>query len=145
MNELFLTLKKSSVLPGKLYYHLQSSGGKCPLFYGLLKVHKLDVLFRPIVSFVNSPTYYLSEHLVSLLASLVGNVKNSIHLKQILGPNHMLVRIVSRGVIHKCASGFSLSIANNYLCADSTLNDCTSLSVDHVVTLLPFCRVFGLS
>ena len=134
-----LTLKKSSVLPGKLYYRLRSSDGKCPLLYGLLKVHKPDVLLRPIVSFVNFPTYHLSKHLVSLLAPLVGNgpthVKNSIHLKQTLGANHVRVSFHMVSFTNMLAC----QIANNHLCADSTLNACTSLSVDLVVTLLRFC------
>ena len=65
-----------------LYNRLRSSAGGTPLFYGLPKVHKPNVPLRPIASFVGSPTYQLSKHLVFLLAPLVGktpaHVKNSI-------------------------------------------------------------------
>ncbi len=40
--------------------------------HGLPKVHKPDVPLHPIVSFVSSPMYALSEFLASLLAPIVG-------------------------------------------------------------------------
>ena len=73
MNNLMLALKKSGALPEVLYYRLRSSAGKTPQFYGLPKVHKPGRPLRPIVSFINSPTYQLSKHLVSLLSPLVYN------------------------------------------------------------------------
>ena len=73
MNELLLPLKKAEALRPNLYHCLRSSAGKPPLLYGLPKVHKPNVPLRPIVSFVNSPTYHLSKHLVNILSPLVGN------------------------------------------------------------------------
>ena len=49
-------------------------------FYGLPKVHKVSVPLRPIVSFINSPTYNLSKFLSRILSSLLVNrysVRNS--------------------------------------------------------------------
>ena len=81
MNELLLSLKKSGALRPNLNHRLRSSAGKTPLLYGPPKIHKPNVPLRPIVSFVNSPTYHLSKHLVDILSPLVGNsesnVKNS--------------------------------------------------------------------
>ena len=42
------------------YKMLYSSDGLCPRFYGLPKIHKPGIPLRPIVSFVNSPTYAIS-------------------------------------------------------------------------------------
>ena len=55
-----------------LYMQLRSLAGRVSLLYGLPKVHKQAVPFRPIVSFVTSHTYQLSKFLVSVLAPLVG-------------------------------------------------------------------------
>ena len=51
-----------------------------PRFYGLPKVHKVSVPLRPIVSFINSPTYNLSKFLSRILSRLSVNrysVRNS--------------------------------------------------------------------
>ena len=60
---------------------LYSSDGLCPRFYGLPKIHKPGIPLRPIVSFVNSPTYAISGYLARILSPVVGNtdytVKNS--------------------------------------------------------------------
>ena len=50
------------------------------IFYGLPKVHKVSVPLRPIVSFINSPSYNLSKFLSRILSSLLVNsysVRNS--------------------------------------------------------------------
>ena len=47
----------------------------------LSKIHKPGIPLRPIVSFVNSPTYAISGYLARILSPVVGNtdytVKNS--------------------------------------------------------------------
>ncbi len=100
MNALLLELKRSGVIPDPLYYRLRSSAGRTPLFYGLPKVHKPNIPLRPIASFVGSPSYQLSKHLVYLLVPLVGktcsHVKNSIEFAsfisdQTLQQDQMLV------------------------------------------------------
>ena len=63
MNSRLLALRRQNILPKELYERLRSSGGRTPLLYGLPKVHKTGVPLRPIVSFVNSPTYHLSKYL----------------------------------------------------------------------------------
>ena len=52
-----------------------------PRFYGLPKIHKVNVPLRPIVSFVNFPTYSISKFLSKIIKPLMTNrfsVKNSI-------------------------------------------------------------------
>ena len=72
MNELLLSVKRSGAIRSTLYYHLRSSAGKVPLLpllpllYGLPKIHKPAIPLRPIASFVNSPTYQLSKHLLNI-------------------------------------------------------------------------------
>ena len=60
---------------------LYSSDGLCPSFYGQPKIHKAGIPLRPIVSFVNSPTYAISGYLAKILSPVFGNtdytVKNS--------------------------------------------------------------------
>ena len=63
------------------YYWLHCSKAVMPRFYGLPKIHKVNVPLRPIVSFVNSPTYNISKFLSTIIKPLMTNrfsVKNSI-------------------------------------------------------------------
>ena len=62
------------------YHFLHCSKGVIPRFYGLPKVHKVSVPLRPIVSFINWPTYNLSKFLSRILSNLLVNrysVRNS--------------------------------------------------------------------
>ena len=81
MNSRLLDLRKAGRLHPDAYTRLRSSAGRVPLLYGLPKVHKPGVPFRPIVSFVCSPTYKLSKFLACLLTPFVGltssHVRNS--------------------------------------------------------------------
>ena len=81
MNARLLQLSRMDRLPSDVYSKLRSSAGRIPLLYGLLIVHKPSVPLRPIVSFVSSSTYHLSQFLADLLAPVVGltssHVKNS--------------------------------------------------------------------
>ena len=56
-------------------------GRKGPTSVWITEDYKPEIPLWPIVSFVNSPTYALSKHLVSILSLLVGkslsHVRNS--------------------------------------------------------------------
>ena len=77
MNALLLSLNRKGRIPDKLYDTLRSTAGRNPQLYGLPKIHKPDVPLRPIVSFVQSPTYHLSKHL-SDLSPLVGKSASAV-------------------------------------------------------------------
>ena len=78
---MLLDLKKACSISDSTYKMLYKSDGLCPRFYGLPKIYKPGIPLRPIVSFVNSPTYAISGYLARILSPAVGNtdytVKNS--------------------------------------------------------------------
>ena len=78
--KLLLSSKKQK-LGDKLYRRLSTTDGAPPRLYGLPKLHKERVPLKPIVSFVGSATYELSEYLRDILSPSVGNsdynIKNS--------------------------------------------------------------------
>ena len=41
-----------------------------PRFYALIKTHKIDYPIRPIVSFIDSPTYFMAKFLSNLLTPI---------------------------------------------------------------------------
>ena len=76
----YLTFLKNKKISKTEYLFLHCSKDVTPRFYGLPKIHKASVPLRPIVSFINSPTYNLSKFLSRILSSLLVNcysVRNS--------------------------------------------------------------------
>ena len=73
VNQYVLNLYQNQKINQKCYYYLHCSNAVSPTFYGLPKIRKTSVPLRPIVSFVNSPTYNLSKFLSRILSGLVKN------------------------------------------------------------------------
>ena len=71
-------LRRGGSITDQLYYSVRSSDGRAPPLYGLPKVHKPDVPLRPIVAFVHSPSYRLSEYLAQILSPLVGRTDSHV-------------------------------------------------------------------
>jgi hypothetical protein len=67
------------------YNNLTSHNSVSPKIYGVPKIHKPAVPLRPIVSFVQSPTYNVSGYMARILRKLKDiekyNIKNSFELK----------------------------------------------------------------
>ena len=61
--KILLSYMKRGALPEKLYRKRRSSSSINSQFYRLLNIHKVEVTLRPIVSFIDSPTYKLSKYL----------------------------------------------------------------------------------
>ena len=57
VNKYVWNLFKNKKISKAEYHFLHCSKGVTPKFYGLPKIHKASVPLRPIVSFINSPTY----------------------------------------------------------------------------------------
>ena len=98
------TGKTQRVLNAKLleeiqYYH--------PRFFGLPKIHKHDIPLRPIVSFVNTPTYGVSSFLAKMLSPVGGNtentVKNSYHFAEFVRGKNLKADqvLISFDVVYK--------------------------------------------
>ena len=73
-----LQLKREGCLPPKIYWSIHPSGSNIPSFYGLPKVHNVNVPLRPIVSAQGSVTFELAKHLSSILNPLCGRLNHHI-------------------------------------------------------------------
>lgn len=67
VNKLVKTWWEMEFIPGRIRRHLHSKSRTIARAYGLPKIHKKDVPFRIIVSFVNTPTYNLAKYLQDIL------------------------------------------------------------------------------
>ena len=148
LNSFLLSLRRSGALSEQTYYKLRSSASKTPQLYGLPKIHKPDVPLRPIVSFITSPTYHLSKHLVAILSPLVGltssHVGNSHEFStfirsQVLDEGMILVSFDVVSLFTRVPVDRAIEVANSRLLADETLSDRTALSPKEIIQLLEFC------
>ncbi|XP_046405042.1 uncharacterized protein LOC124170364 [Ischnura elegans] len=80
-------IKRSSISNEEQFQILPSSA-RPPRLYGLPKIHKEGVPFRPIVSCIGSPTYALARYLANHLQPFIGQtgscVKNSKEFIEVL-------------------------------------------------------------
>lgn len=148
LNEKLVKLKREDKISDSLYKKLRSSDGLPPRLYGLPKVHKPGYPLRPIVSFIDSPTYMLSKHLAQTLKPLIGNtdftVKNSLdfcdqmkHVK--LGEDDELVSFDVVSLFTSIPVELAIQVATDVLSKDDTLQDRTAVPVEDIVDLLDFC------
>ena len=148
MNSKLLELRKKKEISEAIYKKVRSSAGKTPPLYGLPKIHKPSVPLRPIVSFINSPTYRLSKHLSGLLSPLVGKspsaVRNSKDFadfitNQILEEGEILVSFDVVSLFTNIPTDMAIDSALRRLSVDDTLSDRTNLSVQSIISLLRLC------
>ena len=65
-------LKDKKEMDQRLYNKLRPCGSKSPMIYGLPKIHKKEVPLRLIVSCIQSPSYYISKYIASIISPLAG-------------------------------------------------------------------------
>ena len=73
LRNFLLNLKKQNVISDTIYERLAPTGSKPGILYGLPKVHKTNLPFRPILSAIGTHSYNLSKFLLSLLSPLLTN------------------------------------------------------------------------
>ncbi len=148
LNAKLLLLKKSNIISETTYKMLYSSDGLSPRFYGLPKIHKPEIPLRPIVSFVNSPTYGVSSFLAKILSPVVGNtentVKNSYHFAEFirgktLNADEVLVSFDVVSLFTRIPVDLAIKVARKRLRQDVTLSQRTSMPIEDIIDLLSFC------
>ena len=147
LNKMLLDLKKAGRISDSTYKMLYSSDGLCPRFHGLSKIHKPGIPLRPIVSFVNSPTYAISGYLARILSPVVGNtdytVKNSCEFADFIRDKTLNAceELVSFDVVSlftKIPVDLAVKVAEERLRQDASLEQRTSLPVEDTIHLLSF-------
>ena len=148
LNKMLLDSRKADKISESTYKMLYSSDGLCPRFYGLPKIHKSGIPLRPIVSFVNSPTYAVSSYLAKILSPVVANtdytVKNSCDFADFirgktLNAESELVSFDVVSLFTKIPVDLAIKVAEKRLKQDASLGQRTSLAVEDLIDLLSFC------
>ena len=148
VNKYVWNLFKNQKISKAEYHFLHCSKGVIPRFYGLPKIHKVSVPFRrPIVSFINSPTYNLSKFLSRLSSSLSVNrysVRNSIEFivnyVQIftISENEILVSFDVVSLFTSVPVDKALGLVLD-LSSDESLASCSSFDIPDIIIGLEHC------
>lgn len=145
---MLLELKNDGKIPDNSYFNLRSTDAVCPRIYGLPKLHKPGIPLRPIVSFINSTTYELSRFLCELLSPLLNKsnrcVNDSFEFVEFLRechwrPGDVMISCDVKSLFTSVPVNLAVSVAENRLKEDNTLQLRTSLTVPDILVLLQFC------
>ena len=138
--------KKKKKVSKAEYHFLHCSKDVTSRFYGLPKIHKASVPLRPIVSFINSPTYNLSKFLSRILSSLlvnrysVRNFKEFVHYVQNFTISESEI-LVSFDVVNllSVAMDKALDLVLEFLTSDKFISSRTSLAISDITIGLKHC------
>lgn len=105
-NKLVKELADNLSIPPGIKTRLTTYNSTAPKAYGLPKVHKEGIPLRPVVSFINSPTYALAKFAAGILSPLSVNdlnIKDSLELVKFISEKrlpegHMLISLDVRSL-----------------------------------------------
>jgi hypothetical protein len=121
---------------------------KPPHFYGLPKIHKLDIPLRPVVSSIASPCYDLADFLHKILSPLIGNtdffMENSEHFIKLIQDINLQNKdyLVSSDIVSLFTNvpmEEVLQVIRNILSTDPAFPERSPLHVEDVMELLGIC------
>ena len=124
------------------------TGAGSPKFYGLSKIHKQDTPLRSIVSSTDTVSYNTSKELANILKPLVGwtthhlkNTKDFIEqIKDVkLLPDETIISYDIKALFTSVPIQPVINIIKNKLENDKDLKLRTSMSVEHIMSLLEYC------
>ena len=124
------------------------TGAGSPKFYGPPKIHKQDTPLRPIVSSTGTVSYNTSKELANILKPLVGwtthhlkNTKDFIEqIKDVkLLPDETIISYDIKALFTSVPIQPVINIIKNKLENDKDLKLRTSMSVEHITSLLEYC------
>lgn len=148
LKKMLKDFKDARKITPAIYKKLYSSESATTRFYGLLEIHKNNILVRPVVSFVGSATYALSRPMADILSPLVGKSEltreNSKEFAKFLTTvklkrDEKLVSFDVASLFTPVLIELAMTLTEKRLKQDSVLYNRTSLSIQNILTLLSFC------
>ena len=130
------------------YRKLYPTGAVSPKFYGLPKVHKLGNPLRPMVSSTGTATYNTAKELARILKPLVGSSTHHVQNTRDFVEEIKEIRLKQGECIisYDVAALFTsvpiqpvINIIKEKFANDTALHQRTSMTIDHITTLLEFC------
>ena len=145
---LLKTIKTQGGINEALYKKLYPTGAGVPKFYGLPKIHKRETPLRPTVSSIGSVSYATSKELARILKPLVGRSPYHVHNNQDLledlrslklEKDECLMSFDAKALFTSVPIQPATHVIQKLLEEDQDLKQRTSMSVNHIISLLEFC------
>ena len=131
-----------------LYKRLYPTGTGSPKLYGLPKIHKEGISFRPVVSSIGTASYETSKELARILKPLVGKSMYHVHntqdfIQQIkdikLLEDQCMMSFDVKALFTSVPIKPAISTIKKLLEEDPELHKRTSMSVKNITSQLEFC------
>ena len=119
-----------------------------PLFYALIKIHKPGNPIRPIVSFIDSPSYNIAKFISDLLTPFTDvsqqKLKNSLDLKQklkdfIIPTSHKLVSYDVKALFTSIPQSFAIQCVREFLQKHNSIFEKTKLDISEICQIVQMC------
>ena len=142
------TIKSDGGINNSTYRRLYPTGVVSPKYYGLPKIHKSGVPLRPIISSRGSATYETAKELANIIKPLVGrsphHVQNNMdfleNIKDIkLQPDECIMPYDVSALFTSIPIDPAIKTIKKHLAEDQDLSKRTSMTVNHIISLLEFC------
>ena len=145
---LLKTIKSQGGINNTTYRRLYPTWAVSPKYYGLPKVHKPGVPLRHIISSRGSATYETAKELANIIKPLVGRSPHHVmnnkdfleNIKDIkLQPDECMMSFDVSALFTSIPIDPAIDIIRKQLEEDQDLKKRTSMTVDHIISLLEFC------
>ena len=148
INQYLKKLFDQKLLTKPLYLHLFSNSATLPRFYALIKTHKPGYPIRPIVSFINSPSYNIAKFISDLLTPSTDasdhKLKNSIAIKEKLKSfcvpmGYVLVSYDVKALFTSIPINYALECVDEFLEINKDIYERTRLNRNEIYHLVKLC------
>ena len=125
------------------YLHLFANSSTTPLFYCLVKIHKIGYPIRPIVSFIASPTYNIAKLISKLLMPSTDKtpqkLKNTLRSKRkviIIPDSHILVSFDVKALFTSIPMNFAIDCVKSFIEENNEIWTTTRLGTKELMEII---------
>ena len=148
INRFLKSLLDSCIISKIEYQNLFANTSVIPLFYVLIKTHKTGYPIRPIVSFLESPSYNIAKFISKLLTPFTENsahkLKNGYDLKNklkniVIPATHSLISFDVKALFTSIPQDFALECVESFLQNNNSIFQKTKMNIKEISDMISLC------
>ena len=148
INQFLKQLLDMKLLSKIQYHNLFANSALIPLFYALIKIHKIGNPIRPIVSFIGSPSYKIAKFISKLLTPFTNKspikLQNSVDIKQklqnvIIPATNILISFDVKALFTSIPQNFAIDCLKTFLEENQAIFEQTRLNTSEILKLVRLC------